>query len=45
VHGGVEDALIEDALDRAEYFVSGKSIARSWSPWVLFLRSTMKKKR
>lgn len=45
VIGPLHDALIEDALDRAEYFVSGKSIARSWSPWVRFLRSTMKKKR
>ena len=41
----LHDALMEDALDRAEFFVSGNSTERRWSPWVGFLRRMMKKKR
>jgi hypothetical protein len=38
----LHDALVEDALDRAEYSVTG-DVARpaSWSPWVRLLRSAM----
>ena len=41
----LHDALMEDALDRAEVFASGGPTARRWSPWVRFLRGAMKKKR
>lgn len=37
----LHDALLEDALDRAELFLGGKPRKRSWSLWVRFLRWAM----
>jgi hypothetical protein len=34
----LHDALLEDALDRAELHVGTKPHVRQWSPWVRFLR-------
>jgi hypothetical protein len=34
----LHDALLEDALDRAELFAGGKPRNREWSLWVRFLR-------
>ncbi|MBU0493779.1 MAG: SRPBCC family protein [Chloroflexi bacterium] len=34
----LHDALLEDALDRAETHVGGRPAARGWSPWVRALR-------
>lgn len=36
----LHDALLEDALDRAEAYFDGKPRRRNWSPWVRFLRWT-----
>lgn len=41
----LHDALIEDALDRAQRFAGGQPAQRSWSPWVRFLRWTMGRSR
>jgi len=41
----LHDALMEDALDRAELYASGSSTRRRWSPWVRFLGRMMKRKR
>jgi len=38
----LHDALMEDALDRAEQFVGGSPPNRRWSSWVRFLRRAMK---
>lgn len=34
----MHDALMEDALDRAETYTSGHPAERDWSPWVRMLR-------
>jgi hypothetical protein len=41
----LHNALIEDALDRAERFAGGKPAKRTWSPWVRFLRRIFRAKR
>ncbi|UCD23069.1 MAG: SRPBCC family protein [Gemmatimonadota bacterium] len=41
----LHDALMEDALDRAEAFACGSPQQRRWSPWVRFLRRAMRRKR
>jgi hypothetical protein len=40
----LHDALIEDALDRADRFAGGTPAARKWPPWVRFLRKTLRAK-
>jgi hypothetical protein len=38
----LHDALIEDALDRAETATAGRPVpARRWSPWVRLLRAAL----
>jgi hypothetical protein len=38
----LHDALIEDALDRAEMATAGRPVqARRWSPWVRLLRAAL----
>lgn len=42
----LHDALIEDALDRAEAFASGRAVSvPRWSPWVRLLRSVLGRTR
>ena len=41
----LHDALIEDALDRAEAFTGGHPAPRKWSPWVRTIRWTMRRIR
>jgi hypothetical protein len=41
----LHDALMEDALDRAEIFSGGNPKPRSWSMWVRFLRWALKPKK
>ncbi len=41
----LHNALIEDALDRAELFTGGTPRKRSWSLWVKFLRWSMTRSR
>ncbi len=41
----LHDALIKDALDRAELFTGGTPRKRAWSYWVRFLRRRAAKKR
>ena len=41
----LHDALIEDALDRAEACTGRQPARRSWSPWVKFLRRAMRRGR
>ncbi|MFZ5518044.1 MAG: SRPBCC family protein [Candidatus Zhuqueibacterota bacterium] len=40
----LHDALIEDALDRAEHFIGGRPVKRKWSFWVKFLRRSMSRR-
>ena len=40
----LHDALIEDALDRAQAYTGGQPLKRDWSPWVKFIRLAMKKR-
>lgn len=41
----LHDALIEDALDRAQTGVGGHPDRRGWSPWVKLLRRIMRRRR
>jgi len=41
----LHNALIEDALDRAELFAGGRPRVRGWSLWVRFLRWAMRKRQ
>jgi len=41
----LHDALIEDALDRAEVSTGGQPVKRNWSLWVRFLRRVMSRRR
>lgn len=41
----LHNALLEDALDRAEIFAGGTPGKRTWSPWVRFLRWHIARKR
>ena len=41
----LHDALIEDALDRAEEFAGTVPRRRTWSPWVRLLRKLLSKKK
>ena len=41
----LHDALLEDALDRAEVHTGGQPAKRSWSLWVKFLRRAMSRSR
>lgn len=41
----LHDALIEDALDRAEVHTGGQPDRRSWSLWVRLLRRILSRKR
>jgi len=38
----LHDALIEDAFDKAEAFITSRQKKRTWSPWVQFLRYMLK---
>jgi hypothetical protein len=40
----LHDALLEDALDRAEIFVGGQPTPRHWSFWVRFLRKVLRRR-
>ena len=40
----LHDALLEDALDRAEIFIGGQPAPRHWSLWVRFLRKVLRRK-
>jgi len=41
----LHDALLEDALDRAELFCGMQPAPRRWSAWVRFLRRALKRGR
>jgi len=41
----LHDALMEDALDRAETCTGGQPSPRSWSLWVRFLRRALRPRR
>ncbi len=41
----LHDALLEDALDRAEIYAGGQPAERGWSLWVKFLRRVMSRGR
>lgn len=41
----LHDALVEDALDRAEVYTGGQPAKRGWSLWVKFLRRVMSRGR
>lgn len=41
----VHDALIEDAFDKAESYVTHRQLNRKWSIWVRFLRWIMSRKK
>ncbi len=41
----LHNALIEDALDRAETAVGGSPAIRHWSPWVRFLRGAIRRRK
>jgi hypothetical protein len=41
----LHDALMEDALDRAEVYTGGQPAKRGWSLWVRFLRRVMSRGR
>jgi hypothetical protein len=42
IYQWLHDALIEDALDRAEMATAGRPVrARRWSPWVRLLRAAL----
>ena len=41
----IHDAIIEDAFDKAESFITGQSINREWPIWVKFLRFVMSRKK
>jgi hypothetical protein len=40
----LHDALLEDALDRAELFVGGQPTPRHWSFWVRLLRKVLRRR-
>ena len=41
----LHDALLEDALDKAEASLGVQPAARTWSPWVRFLRWILARRR
>ncbi|NLS96293.1 MAG: SRPBCC family protein [Planctomycetaceae bacterium] len=41
----LHDALLEDALDRAEFFVGKQLPKREWSAWVKLVRGIMRRRR
>ncbi|MBP2656336.1 MAG: hypothetical protein H6Q73_3905 [Firmicutes bacterium] len=40
----IHDAIIEDAFDKAEAFVTGQPVNRQWSLWIKYLRYLQKRK-
>ena len=45
IYQPLHDALIEDALDRAEIYIGGRPTERGWSLWVRVLRWAMNRAR
>lgn len=41
----LHDALLEDALDRAESFTGMRRRRRQWSPWVKFVRWVLRRRQ